>query len=85
MLVASQEQRETALSCATMDTPLSRLSDLEYSILEVVGRARHAGVPRPFFSRYLHLDPRSGFHYVKILCHMGFITIQVLNCHVTVM
>lgn len=90
VLVASQELRETALSPTNMDTPPSCLSDMEYSILEVVGAARHAGVPRPFFSLYLQVDPRSGFHYVKILSRIGFVTIQVgvsvyrsCDCHMT--
>lgn len=82
VLVANQELRETSLAPADMDCPLSSLSDMQYSILEVVGAARRLGVPRPFFAaHYICLDPRSVFHHVKILAFMGCLTIQVTHMH----
>ncbi len=78
MLVASQELREKALSPSNMEACLSILSDLQYAVLELVGRARRRGVPRPFFgSEYLGIDIRSVFHHVKVLRMSGLVHIQV--------
>lgn len=77
VLVASQELREASLAPLSQDAPPSCLVDAQYSILEVVGAARHQGVPRPFFASYLKFDNRSVFHHTKTLRTYGFLTIHV--------
>ena len=77
MLVANQEVRETSLCPAHLDAHPSSLTDQQYPILEVVGRARHQGVPRPLLTSYFSLDARSTFHFVKVMKVAGFLSIQV--------
>lgn len=86
VLVASQELRERALTPVGSD-PCLDMPNVQYGLLEVVGAARHYGISRPFVStKYLKVDARSVFFYVKQLTKKGLIQVKVnsisenLNC-----
>ncbi len=75
--MASQELRERALTPAGGD-PCLDMPDVQYGLLEVVGAARHFGISRPFVaSKYMKVDSRSMFFYVKQLNKRGLIDIKV--------
>ena len=75
--MASQELRERVLTPIGAD-PCLEISDIQYGLLEVVGCARHHGISRPFVtSKYLKVDARSTFFYVKQLAKKGLITVKV--------
>ncbi len=75
--MASQELRERVLTAVGEDSCLE-LPDVQYGLLEVVGAARHYGISRPFVtSKYLKVDARSTFFYVKQLKKRGLIDIKV--------
>ena len=75
--MASQELRERVLTPVGGDSCLE-VPDVQYGLLEVVGAARHYGISRPFVtSKYLKVDARSTFFYVKQLKKRGLIDIKV--------
>lgn len=75
--MASQEVRERVLIPKDSD-PCIDIPDTQYSLLEVIGCSRQHGIPRPFLtSKYMKIDARSTFFFVKSLQKKGLITIQV--------
>lgn len=77
VLVGCQEMRERTLFPEDK-APCYDISDIQYCLLEVVGRARHHGILRTTLtSRYLKIDARSTFHHVKILKQAGLISVKV--------
>ena len=79
VLVASQDLRNTWLTPVDQGTPpmVENITDIQYCILELVGMARHQGVPRPFITACFQKDVRSIFHFVKALRLAGFVSIEV--------
>ena len=78
LLVGSQQMREKALIPSDIDPSLSDFSDLQYSLLEVIGSARHYGIFRTNVTRkFLKIDARSTFHHVKMLEKAGLIVVKV--------
>ena len=78
VLVGSPELRAHALIPADAVPCLSRLSDVQYCVLEVIGEARRHGIFRTLLTnKYLKNDPRSTFHHVKVLKKFGLITTKV--------
>ena len=70
--------REKALIAPDTDPSLSDLSDLQYSLLEVIGSSRHYGIFRTNITKkFLKIDARSTFHHVKILEKAGLIIVKV--------
>lgn len=78
LLVGSQQMREKALVAPDTDPSLSDLSDLQYSLLEVIGSSRHYGIFRTNVTKkFLKIDARSTFHHVKTLEKAGLIVVKV--------
>ena len=80
LLVGCQELRERALFPVDK-APTFEISDIQYCLLEVVGRARHCGILRTTLTnKYLKIDARSTFHHVKTLKKAGLLSVKV--CYV---
>ena len=78
VLVGSPEMRARALIPPDTVPCLSRLSDVQYCVLEVIGEARQHGIFRSLLTnKYLKNDPRSTFHHVKILKKFGLVKTKV--------
>lgn len=77
MLVGTQSCREKSLVPEYLD-PGSQLTDWKYGLLEIVGKSRTNGIFRAnITNKYFNNDPRSTFHYVKVLRTMGLVNVQV--------
>ena len=78
VLVGSQDMREKALIPPDRDPSLSHLSDIQYCLLEVLGRSRQYGMFRTDLTKkFLKIDARSTFHHVKLLAKAGFLVVKV--------
>ena len=51
------------------------LTDYRYIFLELIGKTRDSGLIQADFCDY-SMDPRSSFHYIKMLISMGLVTKQ---------
>lgn len=77
VLVASQELRNRSLLGPDSD-PHVIVFDVPYCILEHLGQARYKGRLQSLLStKYLELDAKCTFHYLKGLVSLGVITRQV--------
>ena len=69
--------RQRTLFPSTLD-PNFELTEQEYGMLELVGRARRWGVSRIYLTKeYLKIDPRSAFHFSKKMSLAGIVKIKV--------
>lgn len=77
VLVGSPSCRKRSLIPSHIDPSLS-LSPIKYCILEVIGQSRYHGMYRSnLTNKYMNIDPRSTFHFVKVLAQFGLINIKV--------
>ena len=78
-MVAIQEVRIKTLGSPSVD-PMYSVNDVQYCVLEAVGRARDRGILRSHLTnKYLKIDPRSTFHHVAILQSIGTIIIKAYS------
>ncbi|XP_019849713.1 PREDICTED: general transcription factor 3C polypeptide 1-like isoform X1 [Amphimedon queenslandica] len=79
VLVGSQTCRERSLFPSHLDPSLVP-SDIKYSLLEIVGISRSRGIFRTSITKnYLGIDPRSTFHFVKVLTKMDLVDVKVMK------
>jgi len=79
VMVAIQEIRIKALGNPFID-PMYSINDIQYCVLEIVGRARDEGILRSHLTNnHLKIDPRSTFHHVAILQSIGAMTIKAYS------
>ncbi|KNC96633.1 hypothetical protein, variant [Spizellomyces punctatus DAOM BR117] len=70
-IVASEEVRRIAI-LGHYD-PTVKLSAALFATLSLIAKCRSAGITQMELSKVLHYDPRSLFHYIKVLGEMKFI------------
>ena len=73
-VVGSIELRSSALLGDETAQNLT-LTDYRYIFLELIGKTRDSGLIQADFCNY-SMDPRSSFHYIKMLISMGLVTKQ---------
>ena len=75
-LVASQDYRRATLFGPEQPPDLV-VTDIRYTLLEIIGKSRHKGFFQKDFTSF-SLDARSAFHHVKLLAKQGLITRQTV-------
>ena len=76
VMVAIQEVRVKALRAPSMN-PMYSINDVQYCMLEAVGRTREKGILRTdLTNKFLKIDPRSTYHHVGVLQSIGAIIIK---------
>jgi len=76
VLVAVQEVRTRALFSPSCD-PLYNINEVQYCVLELVGRCREEGIFRTdITSKFFKIDARSTFHHVAVLISANTVLVK---------